>query len=141
MPSLIVINWIVGVIGSIGIVGAILLAVFAPAAAAVLFRVVADFVSTRLGLAIVVGAACLYGGLVYGDVSGRAEERAKCQAAQLAAEMEAKARDARQEQLAADDEQRSSVELKSDSLKDKEQTDALRQADASCHPISADQLK
>jgi hypothetical protein len=141
MLSLIDINWIVGLIMSLGLVTVIALAICAPAAAAVLGRIVGDILRTRLGLAVVIGAACLYGGLVYGDLSGRREERATCQAMQRAAEEKAAARDAKQGDLAAADEQASNTQLKSDSLKDKEQTDALRQADASCHPISADQLR
>lgn len=141
MLNLTDLNWIFGIIGSIGLVAAIALAVFAPLAFAVLARVVGDVLKTRVGLAIFVGAACLYGGLVYGDLSGRGEERAICAAKQKVAEAEAVQRDKDQSQIAADDEQKSTAELKTDSIRDKEQVDALRTADQGCHPISADQLK
>jgi len=128
MPNLIVINWSVGILGAVGIVGAIALAIFVPAVFATLARLVGDFLSTRLGLAIAVGAACLYGGLVYGDISGRGEERAKCQAAQLAAEMEAKARDARQGQLASEDEAQRLAALQAQVQQDQETLDAYAKA-------------
>ncbi len=94
MPSLIVINWIVGILGSIGLIGVIALAICAPAAFAVLARIVGDVLRTRLGLAAAVGALCLYGGLVYGDASGRREVRAQWDAAKVQAEAAKEAADA-----------------------------------------------
>jgi hypothetical protein len=81
MPSLLVINWIIGIAGSVGILGVILLAIFAPPAGAALARATGDILKTRLGFAAAIGAGCLYGGLVYGDMTGRGEVKADWDAA------------------------------------------------------------
>jgi len=124
MPSLFVINWIVGAIGAVGITTVILLLIFAPAVASLLLKIVGAFLSTRLGLAVAVGAACLYGGLVYGDVSGRGEERAQCVAAQQRADQEAKQRDADQAKLSDDDATARVAELEHQHTLDQERIDS-----------------
>lgn len=93
LPSLFVLNWIITIVGAIGLVGLVACMIMAPAVFEVIVKLIMDFLGTRLGLAIVVGTACLYGGLTYGDLTGRSEERAICQANQVKADQEAKKRD------------------------------------------------
>lgn len=64
-----VIGWVSGIVASLGVVGLILLAVFAPPAFALLWKAITGFVSwfwsTRIGVAVMVAAAMFYGASWY----------------------------------------------------------------------------
>lgn len=61
--------WAGGIIGSIGIVGLIALAIFAPPIAAAIWKAIMSFInwfwSTRLGVGVMVGIAVYYGAIWY----------------------------------------------------------------------------
>lgn len=134
-------NWGLAIVGTLGVAGAIALAIFAPAVAQVLLNgvvgIVRRLLQTRIGVAILVGALCLIGGELAGDWHGRST----CRTAQAQADREAAARDQEQGNLAADDAKQRSAQLDSAAAKDKETVHVLAKADATCHPITADQLR
>lgn len=92
-----VIVWITGLVGAIGVAGAILLAVFAPPALLLIWRGIAGFVSwfwsTRLGVAVMVGAAMFYGTSWYQHHVDSLRCQAQKGAMVDAAKAKAKARD------------------------------------------------
>src|SRR5581483_2393257 len=94
-------------------------------------------VAIRTGVAIVVA----YIVLMYGYHTGMAEKAAQWQAANRRAAAEEHLRDkAAANDAAAAAAQEAGV-LSVQRQKDQEQIDALRKADAACHPISRDQLR
>lgn len=105
-----VLNYGMAIAGSIGVVGLIALVVFAPAAAQVLLNgavgILRRLLSTRVGVAILVGGICLIGGELAGDYHGRSVAEAACKAAQERADAEAAARDKQQGVLADKDAQK-----------------------------------
>ena len=139
--NLTVLNWFLAIIGALGFAGFVCLAIFAPAAAELAERgtvaVVRDMLKTRVGVAVMVGVLCLIGGELAGDWHGRTA----CRADQAKAEQEAAARDQAQGTIAADDAAARSKELAAAGAKDQEARNALSKADATCHPITADELK
>lgn len=64
-----VIGWVTGIAGSLGLVGLILLAIFAPPAFALVWKAITGFVSwfwsTRIGVGVMVAAAMFYGASWY----------------------------------------------------------------------------
>lgn len=139
--NLTVLNWLLAIIGVLGFTGFICLAIFAPAAATIaekgVLTVVGDMLKTRIGTAVLVGILCLIAGELAGDWHGRSA----CRADQAQAEKEAAARDQTQGTLAADDATQRAAALDAAAAKDTETTHALSHADATCHPISADELR
>lgn len=134
-------NWGLAIIATVGLVGAIAIAIFAPALAQVFLNgavaILRSLLSTRIGVALLVGALCLIMGELAGDYHGRTA----CRAAQVQADQEAVARDQEQGKLAADDAVHRSAALKGAAAKDSEQIHALSKTDATCHPITIDQLR
>src|SRR6202035_3174919 len=92
-----IISWASAGVGVFGVTGLILLFIFAPAAAQAVLVIVKDFLgvvlSTRIGVGILVGLACLSVGYLYGDHLGRAAEDAKYAEAQQRADEQAAQRD------------------------------------------------
>lgn len=127
-----VINWSIGIVGTLGVAGAIALAVFAPALAEVLFKgavdIVAKLLQTRIGVAILVGLGCLILGELAGDYHGRSVADAACKAAQVRADAEALARDKQQGVLADQDAQKRIVALEASAKKSQEKLNAYSKA-------------
>lgn len=121
-------NWTIGIVSTVGIAGAIALAIFAPALAEVLFKgaisLVARLLQTRIGVAILVGLGCLILGELAGDYHGRSVANAACKAAQLRADAEALARDKQQSVLADQDAQKRIAALESAAKKSQETINA-----------------
>lgn len=141
MMSFTVMSWLLTIIGTLGFVGFVCLAVFAPAAAEIaekgVVAVIGDLLKTRIGVALLVGILCLIAGELAGDWHGRTA----CRADQAQAEKEAAARDQTQGTLAADDATARGKDLAASAAKDQETTHALSKADATCHPITRDELR
>lgn len=77
---------ILAAVGTLGVGGFIALAIFAPPLAASVAKGLLDIVSrlwaTRIGMALMVGTACLIGGYLYGERRGVARVRAEWDAAE-----------------------------------------------------------
>jgi len=143
--SLAAISWIIGIVGALGVAGLVAIAILAPTIFLVVWTMIKDFVATRLGLAIVAGAAALYLGLVVGDINGRREARAICDAAQKRAEEQAQQRDNQQAVIADDDAKQREHQLDQENVSLKEKLDAYQKelaarAQAGC-ALGSDDLK
>lgn len=142
-----VLNWGMAIAGTVGVVGLIALVIFAPAVAQVLLNgavgILRWLLSTRVGVAILVGGICLIGGELAGDYHGRSVADAACKAAQERADAEAAARDKQQGVIADKDAQKRIAVLEKSAKRDREKIDALRKATAgkACRPVSALDLR
>lgn len=91
IPDLHVFNIILTVISTVGLAGAVVLAIFAPAAAEAVLQVIVKIMtavlSTRIGVGFVVGALCL----IVGELEGTHQANVKCRAAIVTAEKQADA--------------------------------------------------
>lgn len=71
-----VLDWVLSIVGVLGVGGFIALLVFAPVVAAQVMSAVGKLLgwmlSTRIGVGILVGVACLLGGLLWGEHAGAA---------------------------------------------------------------------
>jgi hypothetical protein len=122
-------SWVFGITSIIGVAGLIALAVFAPAVAQIILKlalnVISTLLSTRIGVALLVGSVCLMVGDIYGDIHGGKVARQACQAAQEQAEREAAERDKRQGNLADKDAQARLVAMEKDAAAYKEKINEL----------------
>lgn len=127
-----VLNWGMALIGVFGVGGLIALFVFAPALAQVILNgavtIVGDILKTRLGVAVLVGAACLVAGELAGDYHGRSVAEAACHAAQERADAEAVARDKQQGALADQDAKKRIAVLEAAAKKNQEKINAYTKA-------------
>jgi hypothetical protein len=116
-------NFGLGLVATFGLVAVIAAAIFAPeglllfgkAAVAILRKLL----QTRLGVAILVGVACLICGELAGDYHGRSVADAACKAAQERADAEAVARDNEQSALAKQDESKRQTALNNPATREK----------------------
>lgn len=90
-------HWVLSAIGVLGVGGFIALIVLAPAVAAQVASAVAKLLkwmlSTRIGVGILVGIACLLGGWLYGDHLGSSRTQANWDAARESAAAEKASRE------------------------------------------------
>jgi hypothetical protein len=141
MSFLTVLNWTLGFVATFGVAGLVVLAFTVPTAEQLAARGLTAFLrrmlATRIGVAVLVGILCLIVGELAGDWHGRTA----CRAEQARADAEAKTRDQDQAELATYDAMQRSDALKAAAAKDQETQHALAKADATCHPITARQLR
>lgn len=121
-------GWIVSTVGVLGVAGTIALAVFAPLVLAQTFRalmtVLESILSTRIGVGILVGIACLVIGELHGDWTGSGRVQAKWDEARRVAKAEADAKDTNISEAAKKtDKENSAAEVAVDQA-DKESRDA-----------------
>lgn len=94
-------------------------------------------VAIRIGIAIIL-AYCV---LMYGHHAGVVEVQAAWDAANAQAAKQSKQRDLNEAKAAGADAAEQTTDLQGQQKSDQEQIDALRKADADCHPITGDQLR
>lgn len=121
-------NIILGVIAAVGIPGAIALAVFAPAAAEVVFsillKIIGKILGTRLGLGICVGLGCLILGELYGTHQANLTCRATIVAKEKAADDAATKRDDQQAAIRSTEDQDYITKLESNNKTSEDQINA-----------------
>lgn len=109
IPDLHVFNIVLAVISSVGIVGAIALAVFAPALAEAILsaflNIMGRILNTRLGVGIIVGFGCLVAGELYGTHEANIICRGTIAAAEKRADAAADQRDTQQAAIRSTEDQ------------------------------------
>lgn len=134
-----------GLVGVLGVGGAIALFFVAPALLEVLLagaqKIFGAILATRLGCALIAAALAAIAADQYREHAAAVQCRAVIAARDQEAGRLAKQRDADQSALADADARRRLAELERQSEQDQDTINALRAADQACHPITADQLR
>ncbi len=133
------------VVGVVGVGGAVALFFLAPALLEVLIagaqKILGAVLATRLGCALIAGAAAAIAADQYREHAAAAQCRAAIVARDRAAADFARRRDLDQSALADADARARLAALERQAADDQATIHALRAADQACHPITADQLR
>jgi hypothetical protein len=133
------------VAGVVGVGGAVALFFLAPALLEVLVagaqKILGAILATRLGCALLAAAAAAIAADQYREHAAAVQCRAVIAARDQEADRRARQRDADQSALADRDAQQGLAVLERQSAKDQGAIEALRAADAVCHPIMPDELR
>ncbi len=142
------VDWLsvaLAVVGVVGVGGAIALFFLAPALLEVLVagaqKILGAILATRLGCALIAGAAAAIAADQYREYAAASQCRAAIVARDREAAEVARRRDVDQSALADADARQRLAELERQSAHDQETIHALRAADQACHPITPDQLR